>query len=107
MAKIRKNDTVLVLSGDDKGKVSSVLEIIPSKKSAIVKGVNTKTKHKKPSNKNTTGEIVNFDAPILFSKLALVAKKATKDKPAIPTRVGFKFENGNKIRIAKKTGKAI
>lgn len=107
MGKIRKNDTVVVLSGDDKGKQGAVLELIPAKKAAIVKGVNIKTKHRKPSNKNTSGEIITFEAPILLSKLALVAKKATKDKPAIPTRVSFKIENKKKIRIAKKTGKAI
>ncbi|MHA0315791.1 50S ribosomal protein L24 [Mesomycoplasma ovipneumoniae] len=107
MQKIRKNDSVVVLSGDDKGKVSSVLEIIPAKNVAIVKDVNIKTKHRKPSNQNTKGEIVTYEAPILLSKLALVAKKAGKDKPAVPTRVGFKVENGKKTRIAKKTGKAI
>ncbi|MBG0730818.1 50S ribosomal protein L24 [Mycoplasma sp. 'Moose RK'] len=107
MQKIRKNDSVLVLSGDDKGKVAPVLQVFNSKKMAIVKGVNIQTKHRKPSNRNTKGEIANFEAPIYLSKLALVAKKQTKDKPAQPTRVGFKIENGKKIRFAKKTGKEI
>lgn len=107
MQKIRKNDTVLVLSGDDKGKTGAVLEVLPKKKAAIIKGINVQTKHKKPSNKNTSGEIINFEAPILLSKLALMAKKPTKDRPGQPTRVGFRVENGKKIRFAKKTKKEI
>ncbi|CAT04832.1 50S ribosomal protein L24 [Mesomycoplasma conjunctivae] len=105
--KIRKNDEVVVIAGDDKGKVGKVLEVNSKAQTVIVKDVNKVTKHKKPSQENTQGEIVVKEAPIHVSKVAILVKKASKDKPAEYSKIGFRVENGKKVRFAKKTKKVI
>lgn len=105
--KIRKNDEVVIIAGDDKGKVGAVLEVFPSKNQVIVKDVNKITKHKKPNQQNTKGEIVVKEAPIHVSNVALLTKKASKDKPAEYSKIGYKVEDGKKVRFAKKTKKVV
>ena len=100
--KIKKGDQVVVLSGSDKGKKGEVLLVIPSKNKAVVQGVNTIKKHTKPSAQNPQGGILETEAPIQISNLAIVDPESGE-----PTRVGFKFEDGKKVRFAKKSGKTL
>lgn len=100
---IKKDDTVKVLAGDDKGREGRVLSIDAKKNRAIVEGVNMVSKSTKPNAKNPQGGIVKMEAPIHISNLQVVEPKTKK-----ATRVGFKFnDNGEKIRYSKKTGEEI
>ena len=100
---IKKNDTVVVIAGEDKGKTGKVLKVLVDKNRAIVEGVNIMTKSAKPSAKNPQGGIIKVEAPINISKLSLIDPKSGK-----PTRIGMKFnEDGKKVRIAKKSGEEI
>lgn|SRR5690554_2807763 len=100
--KIKKGDNVVVLSGSSKGTKGSVLKVFPDKAKAIVEGVNVVKKHTKPSAQNPQGGIVETEAPIHVSKLALVDPASGK-----PTRIGYEVKDGKKVRIAKKSGKEI
>ena len=100
---IKKNDTVVVLAGQDKGKTGKVLKVLVDEDRALVEGVNMVSKSTKPSAKNPQGGIVKQEAPIHISNLSLVDPKSGK-----PTRVGIKVtEDGKKVRIAKKSGEEI
>ena len=100
---IKKNDTVVVLAGQDKGKTGKVLKVLGDENRALVEGVNMVSKSTKPSAKNPQGGIVKQEAPIHISNLSLVDPKSGK-----PTRVGIKVaEDGKKVRIAKKSGEEI
>ena len=100
---IKKNDTVMVIDGEDKGKTGKVLKVLVDKNRAIVEGVNIMTKSAKPSAKNPQGGIIKVEAPIHISNLNLIDPKSGK-----ATRIGMKFnEDGKKVRIAKKSGEEI
>lgn len=100
---IKKNDTVVVLAGEDKGKTGKVLKVLVEKNRALVEGVNMVSKSTKPSAKNPQGGIVKQEAPIHISNLSLVDPKSGK-----ATRVGIKVtEDGKKVCIAKKSGEEI
>mgnify|MGYP002624134059 CR=1 FL=1 len=99
---IRKNDTVVVLAGEDKGKTGKVLRVIVDKQRAIVEGVNIVNKSAKPSAKNPQGGFEKIEAPIHISNLSLIDPKSGK-----PTRVSIKHEGKNVIRVAKKSGEEI
>lgn len=100
---IKKDDTVYVLAGEDKGKTGRVLSIDAKKNRAIVEGINMVSKSTKPNAKNPQGGIVKMEAPIHMSNLNVVDPKTKK-----ATRVGFKFnEKGEKIRYSKKSGEEI
>ena len=100
---IKKNDTVVVLAGQDKGKTGKVLKVLVDENRALVEGVNMVSKSTKPSAKNPQGGIVKQEAPIHISNLSLVDPKSGK-----PTRVGIKVaEDGKKVRIAKKSGEEL
>lgn len=98
MKKIKKNDTVRVMTGKDKGKEGKVIYVKENK--VLVEGVNTMTKHVKPSQSNPKGGIVHQEAPINASNVMYVTGGKV-------TRVGFKFVNGKKVRYAKTTGNVI
>ena len=100
---IKKNDTVVVLAGEDKGKTGKVLKVLVDENRALVEGVNMVSKSTKPSAQNPQGGIVKQEAPIHISNLSLVDPKSGK-----ATRVGIKVtEDGKKVRIAKKSGEEI
>ena len=99
---IRKNDTVVVLAGSDKGKTGKVLKVLVDKNRAIVEGVNLVSKSMKPSAKNPQGGIVKQEASIHISNLSLIDPKSGK-----ATRVSFQHEGKNVIRVAKKSGEVI
>ncbi len=98
--KIKKGDLVKVIAGKDKEKEGKVISVNQKNNTALVEGVNMITKHTKPSAQNQAGGIVNQEGPIHISNLMLVV-----DGKA--TRVGFKIEDGKKVRVAKSTGKVI
>ena len=99
---IRKNDTVIVLAGSDKGKTGKVLKVLVSENRAIVEGVHLLSNSTKPSAKHPQGGIVKMEAPIHISNLSLIDPKSGK-----PTRIAIKHEGKNVIRIAKKSGEEI
>ena len=97
--KIKKGDRVVVLSGKDKGKEGTVLVAMPAEGKVVVEGVATAKRHRKARSATDTGGIVDKNMPIPVSNVAVVSPKDGK-----PTRVGFKFEDGKKVRICKRTG---
>lgn len=99
---IKKNDKVKVIAGKDKGKEGTVEKVFPSKERVIVKGVNIVKKHQKPTNANPNGGIVEVEASIHVSNVMLIDPSNNE-----PTRVGFKIEDGKKVRVSKKTGKTL
>ncbi|MCU0892544.1 MAG: 50S ribosomal protein L24 [Sandarakinorhabdus sp.] len=101
-AKIKKGDTVIVLSGKDKGKEGTVTRNLPREGKVVVSGVNLITRHNKPSQTNPNGGIERVEAPMAVAKVAL--KDPTTGKP---TRVGFAVVDGKKVRVAKKSGAVI
>jgi large subunit ribosomal protein L24 len=101
-AKIKKGDRVVVLSGKDKGKHGEVVRSLPKDMKVVVSGVNVVTRHKKPSQADPQGGLVRSEAPIHVSKVAIEDPKTGK-----PTRVGFRIENGQKVRVAKRSGEVI
>ena len=91
----------MVLSGKDKGKIGTILSILPLDNKALVKGINIVKKHQKPS-KQGGGGIIEKELPINLSKLSFVSKKDNK-----PTKIGYKIENDKKQRFEKRTGDTI
>lgn len=98
MSKIKKGDTVKVITGKDKGKEGKVIAVKNGK--VTVEGVNMVTKHSKPSQTNPQGGIAHQEAAFDVSNVMLVSKGKV-------TRVGFKFVDGKKVRYAKATGEVI
>ena len=94
--KIRKGDNVQVIAGNDKGKTSEVLEVIPDKNKVIVKDVNIRKKATKPRNANETGGIISREFPINASNVAIVCPSCKK-----PVKIGYKLEDNKKIRICR------
>ena len=100
--KIKKGDTVVVITGKDKGKTGEVIRSMPKDNKLLVRGVNVVKRHTRPS-QTSAGGIVEKEAPIDVSNVALLDPKDNK-----PTRVGFKImEDGRKVRVAKKSGTVI
>ena len=98
--KIKKGDTVKVIAGKDNNKEGQVLSVDVKNSKVVVEGVNMVSKHTKPSQANPNGGIVQKEAPIDMSNVMYVHKGKA-------TRVGFKVEDGKKVRIAKSTGEVI
>ncbi len=102
-AKIKKDDTVIVLAGKDKGRTGKVLKVFPTADRVLVEGVNMIKKHVKPSMSDPNGGIKQQEAALHVSNVALRDPKTGK-----ATRVGFKtLEDGRKVRIAKGSGVTI
>ena len=99
--KIKKGDQVIVLSGDDKGKTGEVIKALPQEGKVVVQGVNMVKRHTKPS-QTSAGGIISKEAPINVSNVAVVDPKSGK-----ATKIGFKEENGKKVRFARKSGEVI
>lgn len=100
--KIKSGDTVVVTTGEFKGSEGKVLRVLAEKNKAIVEGVNTVKKHEKPSAANPQGGIKEKEAPIHISNLALKDPKSGE-----PTRVGYRTEDGKKVRFSKKSNQVI
>ncbi len=100
---VRKKDTVVVISGKDKGKVGEVLAVYPKKDKVLVKDVNVVTKHQKPNKQNMQGGLIHKEAPIYSSKVMLYC-----DKCKVATRISHKvLEDGTKVRVCKKCGETF
>ncbi|MFQ3546435.1 50S ribosomal protein L24 [Halobacillus rhizosphaerae] len=99
---VKKGDKVMVISGKDKGKQGTILEAYPKKERVLVEGVNEVKKHAKPSQENPQGGILTQEASIHVSNVMPIDPKSGE-----PTRVGYKVEDGKKVRIAKKSGEAL
>ena len=99
--KIRKGDTVRVITGSHKGAEGEVLRISTEDNKAVVEGVNLVKKHNKPNAQNPQGGITEKEAPIHISNLSLLT---TEGKT---TRVGYRMEEGTKVRYAKKSDEVI
>ena len=100
--KIKKGDTVLIISGKDRGKKGAVLQVFPEAARAMVQGANLKKKHRKPKKTGEKGQIINLPAALPISNIKLVCPKCGK-----PTRVGYKVADKKKYRICKKCGEEI
>ena len=96
--KIKSGDTVIVTAGDHKGSEGKVMKVILEKNKAIVEGVNMVSKHEKPSATNPQGGIVKKEAALHISNLSLVDPKT-----GTATRVGYRMEDGKKVRFTKKS----
>ena len=101
-AKIKKGDSVVVLSGKDKGKTGTVAKVMPKDGKIVVEGVNMISRHRKPSQANPQGGIDRVEAPMFLAKVAVADPKDGK-----PTRVRFEEKDGKKVRVAVKSGETI
>ena len=102
MRKIRKGDTVIVITGKDKGKTGEVTKVLVQENKVIVSGINIAKRHTKPS-QESAGGIISKEMPIHISNVAYVDPKTNK-----PTRLGIKLDkNGRKVRVAKKSGEVV
>lgn len=100
---IKKNDSVLVMTGEDSGKKGRVLSVLGKKDRVVVEGLNIIKRHMKPSKKYSQGGIIEKEAPIERSNVMLVCPKCDR-----PTKIGNKIlENGKKIRECRKCGEVI
>ena len=100
--KIKSGDNVIVIAGDHKGMEGNVLRVLREKNKAIVEGVNLVKKHEKPSAANPQGGIIEKEAPIHISNLALKDPKTGE-----ATRVGYKMEGDKKVRFSKKSNQVL
>ena len=103
VARIKKGDQVVVITGADRGRRGEVLQVMPKDERALVRGMRIVRRHTKPSGMGQPGGIIDKESPIHLSNLMLVDPKSDK-----PTKVGFRvLEGGRKVRIAKVTGEVI
>jgi len=100
-AKIKKGDRVIVLSGKDKGKTGEVTQALPRDGKVVVSGVNVAVRHTKPTQGDPQGGLVRSEAPMHVSKVAHVTADGK------PTRVRFETQDGQKVRVAVKTGEKV
>jgi len=95
--KLKKGDTVLIISGKDKGKTAKILKSLPKEGKILVEGVYIKQKHVRPKREGEKGQIVAVPSPLNVSNAKFVCPKCGK-----AARLGYKVENGKKVRICKK-----
>ena len=95
--KIKKNDTVKILIGKDKGKTGKVTQLFPELKKVVVENINKRYKHLRPKREGEKGQRIEFDAPIDVSNIILICKKCGKT-----TRIGYKISEKNKYRVCHK-----
>ena len=100
--KIKRGDTVVVLSGKDKGRTGEVVKAMPKEGKVVVSGVNVHARHRKPSQTNPQGGIERKEAPLHVSNVAIADPKT-----GAPTRVRFEEREGRKVRVAVKSGELI
>lgn len=100
--KIRRQDTVLIISGKDRGKKAKVLKVFPDERKIAVEGVNIRKKHVRPRKSGEKGQIAEIAAPIHISNAKLICPKCGK-----AVRVGYKIIEKNKLRVCKKCGQEV
>jgi large subunit ribosomal protein L24 len=100
--KLKRGDTVVVISGKEKGKRGEVERVLPRENRIVVGGVNVRTRHARPSQQNQQG-LYHFEAPIDASNVMLVDPNSGE-----PTKVGYRFTDaGERLRVARKSGRDI
>ena len=99
--KIHKDDTVQVIVGKDKGKTGNVVRVVPAKNAVIVSGINIVKKAMKKRSQQDQGGIVEIEAPLNISNVAIVCKKCG------PTRIGYKLDGDKKLRVCRKCGETL
>ena len=99
--RIKTNDTVVVITGKDKGKEGKVIRTLPKENKVVVEGVNIQTKHQKQT-RTESSEIKHIEGPIDVSNVMLWDSKAKKG-----VRVGYEVKDGKKVRVSKKTGAVL
>lgn len=97
--KLKKGDTVKVLSGNYKGKTGEILSVLPKENKIVVKDVNVKSKATKPRKAGETGGIIKKEFPMEASNVSVVCPKCGKT-----TRIGYKVEGDKKVRVCKSCG---
>ncbi|MBP8653675.1 MAG: 50S ribosomal protein L24 [Proteocatella sp.] len=100
--RIKSGDTVVIISGKDKGKKGKVMQVFPKAEKVLVEGVNVVTKHQKPSKDHPQGGLIKKESAIHCSNVMPYDSKAGKG-----VRVSYKEMNGKKVRVSKKTGEQI
>ncbi len=100
--KIRRNDTVMVITGKDRGKRGTVVRVLPKADRVVIEGVNMAKRHTKPTAKQPAGGIVEFAAPLAVSNVLLVCPSCSK-----PTRIAMKLTDTGKVRTCKHCGAAL
>ena len=101
-SKIKKGDSVVVRSGKDKGRTGTVLQVLPKEDKVVVSGVNIAARHRKPTQANPQGGIDRREAPMAIAKVGIADPKTGK-----ATRDRFETKDGNKVRVAVKSGETI
>ena len=99
--KIKKDDKVRIITGENKGSEGKVLKVLKNKKKVLIEGVNIVKKHSKPNSKNPQGGIIEKESPVDISNLSLISSDGQN------TRLGYRFEDGKKVRYAKKNNEII
>ena len=99
--KIRKDDTVQVIAGKDKGKTGNVVRVLPAKNAVIVSGINIVKKAMRKRSQQDQGGIAEIEAPLNISNVAIVCKKCG------PTRIGYKLDGDKKLRVCRKCGETL
>lgn len=99
---VKTGDKVKVIAGKDKGKEGTIVKTIAASDRVVVEGVNMIKKHQKPNNQYPQGGIIELEAPIHVSNVQLLDPSTNE-----PTRVGYKVEDGKKVRFAKKSGTTL
>ena len=99
--KLKKEDSVQIIAGKDKGKKGRILKILRDKDRVVVEGANLVKKAKRRKNQQDRGGIIEVEAAIHSSNVAIICKKCG------PTRIGYKLDGKNKIRICRKCGEAL
>ena len=99
--KIRKDDTVQVIAGKDKGKRGTIVKVVTKKDAVIVSGINIVNKAMRKRSQQDQGGIVEIEAPINISNVAIVCKKCG------PTKIGYKIDGDKKTRVCRKCGEAL
>jgi len=100
--KVKKDDTVLIISGKYRARKGKILKAFPKKNKVLVEGVNLRKKHQKPKRTGDKGEIIEIPGPIDVSNVKIICPKCKK-----ATRIGYRVEGGEKYRICKKCNKTL
>lgn len=100
--KVKKGDNILVISGKDKGKAGKITRAFPRELKVLVEGINLRKRHVRPKREGEKGQIVEVPVPLNISNIKIICPKCSK-----ATRVGYKIEKENKLRICKKCGSVI
>lgn len=100
--KLKKGDKVIVIAGKDKGKTGLISSVMPKEGKVLVEGINLATKHSKPRNSSEPGSIIKKEMPLHISNVSHIDPVS-----GAPTKAGYKFVDGQKVRYAKKSGQNI